>query len=127
MIIVFFTVFFLVFSFQFFDLNMTIQGLNRAIISTPIEIMYRDVYPSGNNPSFTTENIQKHLEDYYKKSLSKYVKEYTSEYYFYNQEDESMCVEKYCSGLEVTIKAKLSLNYRYQRVMYYELGDAING
>ena len=127
MILTFLSVFFIICCFQFFDLNWTIQGLNRAIISTPIELMYRDVYPDGETPTFTTDTIVEHLNDYYDETLKKYVKEYEANYYFYNKEDESMCVEKYCSGVEITVTSTLNLRYQYRRVMFYELSGVKNG
>ena len=109
------------FSFQFFTLDYSIQGLNRAIIYTPIELMMMDVSSGGDGVKFTSDDIEEHLIEYYDKTLTKYVKDYTIDFYFYNREDESICTSTYCDGVEITIDAKLLLTYNFHRVMFYEL------
>ena len=121
MIYIFIAAVFAMFSFQFFTLNMSIQGLNRAIIYTPIELMMMDVSSSGDTARFTADDIEEHLTKYYDEALTKYVKEYDISFYFYNREDESICTSTYCDGVEITIDAKLLLTYNYHRVMFYEL------
>ena len=115
------------FAVQFFYLNFTIQGLNRAVISTPIELFYQDIESVSGHGKFTVSEIEDHLNEYYQKSLGKYVKSYEIEYYFYEPSDHSMCIEKYCEAVEVTIDAPLILTYNYHRVMYYELYRSSNG
>ena len=121
MIYIFLAAIFAMFSFQFFSLNFSIQGLNRAIIYTPIELMMMDVSNNDNKIRFTTNDIESHLIEYYDKTLTRYVKDYDITFYFYNREDESICTSNYCDGVEVTIDAKLLLTYSYHRVMFYEL------
>lgn len=121
MIYIFLAAVFAMFSFQFFTLNFSIQGLNRAIIYTPIELMMMDVSSDGHKVSFTTDDIESHLVEYYDKTLSRYVKDYDISFYFYNRDDESICTSNYCDGVEITIDAKLMLTYNYHRVMFYEL------
>ena len=52
MILILFSAIFSVFSVQFFTINFAVTGLNRAIINTPIEMMYRDVINDGGNMYF---------------------------------------------------------------------------
>ena len=121
MIYIFLAAIFAMFSFQFFSLNFSIQGLNRAIIYTPIELMMMDVSSDGSKVSFTTDDTEEHLIEYYDKTLSRYVDSYDISFYFYNRIDESICTSNYCDGVEITIDAKLLLTYNYHRVMFYEL------
>ena len=121
MIYIFIAAVFAMFSFQFFTLNFSIQGLNRAIIYTPIELMMMDVSNNDSHVSFTTSDIESHLIEYYDKTLTRYVKDYDIEFYFYNRDDESICTSTYCDGVEITIDAKILLTYNYHRVMFYEL------
>ena len=121
MIIMFIAVIFGLFSLQYFSLNFKIQGLNRAVISTPIELLFQDIHSVENGSKFTVEDIKNHLDDYYSKSLTKYVKDYEVTYYFYSTEDYSMCLDDYCDGVEISVDAFVSLTYTYHRVMYYEL------
>ena len=116
-----------IFSLHYFCINLTIQGLNRAVISTPIELFYQDIESSGSIAKWTTLDVMMHLNEYYKKTLTKYVDDYTVSYYFYDQYDKSMCVEQYCTAVEIGVDAKLTLTYKYHRVMYYELYRSKNG
>lgn len=127
MIIVFIAALVGIFSLQYFYLNLTIQGLNRAVVSTPIELFYQDIDSTGVIAKWTTEDIENHLNEYYDKALRKYTNNYEVDYYFYDQYDGSMCVEKYCTAVEISVDAKLTLTYKYHRVMYYELYRSVNG
>ena len=65
-----------IFSLQYFVLNFRIQGINRAVIFTPVELFFQDVYSSEGGAKFTVDEIEIHLNEYYQKALSKYVDEY---------------------------------------------------
>lgn len=121
MIYIFLAAIFAMFSFQFFTLNYSIQGLNRAIIYTPIELMMMDVSSQGSGVSFTTNEIEEHVLNYYNKTLPRYAKDYEVDFYFYNKEDDSICTSTYCDGVEITVDATLMISYKYHRVMFYEL------
>jgi len=106
---------------QIFTITFQINGLNRSVINTPIELMIMDVTSSGTEAVFISSKIIERLDSYYSKTLPRFCKEYETSYYFYNKEDESMCVEDYCDCVDVTVTATLSLNYHYERVMFYKL------
>ena len=127
MIMIFIAALIGVFSLQYFYINWTIQGLNRAVVSTPIEFFYQDIESSEKIAKWFTDEMEEHLNEYYDKALSKYVKDYEVGYYFYDQYDKSMCVERYCTAVEISVDAKVSLTYNYHRVMYYELYRGKNG
>lgn len=121
MIMIFISVLIGLFSLQFFTLNMKIQGLNRAVICTPIELFYQDISMTGDGAKFSTTEMINHLDRYYEVSLSRYVNEYEVTYYFYNKIDNSLCLDSYCDGVEITVNAPIDITYTYHRVMYYEL------
>ena len=121
MIIMFFAALIGVLMLNIFSLTISIQGLNRAIIYTPIEIFYADTNLDGIKPILDKNKIIEHLDSYYDKSLLKYCSSYEATYYFYNQNDGSMCLEDFCNAVEVDIKIDLTFSYQYHRVMYYEL------
>ena len=121
MIIMFIAVIIGLFSLQLFSLNFKIQGLNRAVICTPIELMFQDVTTLGGESKLSVDVIMDHLDEYYSKALTRYVNEYDVSYYFYNKSDYSMCLDSYCDGVEITVDAVVTLTYTYHRVMYYEL------
>ena len=114
-------------SLQYFALNFSIQGLNRAIIFTPIELMYKSVIAYGEKPYFIREDFEDLVLSYYDKVLTRYTRHYEAEFYYYNPEDGSMCLLDTCDGVEITINCKLNATYYYHRVMYYEMSEASHG
>lgn len=114
-------------SVQFFALNYSIQGLNRAIIYTPIEMMYKSVKMYGEMPYFNIDDFELIVTNYYSKILPRYTNEYTLDFYYYNVSDGSMCLTNECDGVEITIICKLNITYEYKRVMFYEMSKTNNG
>ena len=114
-------------SLQYFTLNYSIQGLNRAILFTPIELMYKGVVPLGDKPRISRDDFEYIVLSYYDNIIPRYSKEYSVEFYYYNLSDQSMCLTDYCDGVEITIDCKLNITYDYHRVMYYEMKEASHG
>ena len=114
-------------SLQYFSLNYSIQGLNRAIVFTPIELMYKSVSMYGDSPLFNKEDFEDLVLSYYSHILPRYTKSYEVDFYYYNSIDESMCLTDTCNAVEITIDCKLNITYNYHRIMYYEMSEATNG
>ena len=114
-------------SLQYFALNFSIQGLNRAIVYTPIELMYKSVIMLGDKPQFIRDDFEGIALTYYQRILPRYTKQYEVEFYYYNLVDQSMCLTNTCDGVEITINCKLNATYNYHRVMYYEMKENNNG
>lgn len=114
-------------SLQYFALNFSIQGLNRAILFTPIELMYKSVVAYGDTPHFIRDDFEGLVLSYYEKTLPRYTKNYEVEFYYYNLNDQSMCLIDTCDGVEITIDCKLNATYNYHRVMFYEMRESNNG
>ena len=121
MIMLFLSSILVVFCGMVFSLSFSIQGLNRAIINTPIELMYRTVKFDGEELLFNISQLESDLLSYYDKALTRYTKTFDVDFYYYNFEDGSMCLYKTCNAVEITIECKLMMEYDYRRVMYYEL------
>ena len=64
------------------------------------------------------------VRSYYENVIPKYSKDYSINFYYYNSNNESMCLTDECDGVEITINCKLNITYEYQRVMFYEMGEA---
>ena len=127
MILVFLSAFLLVFSAQLFAINFSIQGLDRAIISAPIELFLKGVTIEGSEVSYNKTDLENTFNSYYQKVLPRYTKQYSVDYYYYNIDDGSMCITSNCEAVEITINCKLIVNYDYSRTMYYELRRVNNG
>lgn len=114
-------------SLQYFTLNYSIQGLNRAILFTPIELMYKSVKPLGEKPLISRNDFEYVVLSYYDNIIPRYSKNYEVSFYYYNLSDQSMCLLDNCDAVEITIDCKLNMTYDYHRVMYYEMKEANNG
>ena len=114
-------------SLQYFALNFSIQGLNRAILFTPIELMYKSVISYGEKPQFERDAFENIVLSYYDHIIPRYSKDYEISFYYYNSEDESMCLYDTCDGVEITIDCMLNVTYQYHRVMFYEMTESSNG
>ena len=121
MIIMFFAVIIGVLSLNLFSLNFTIQGLNRAVINTPIELLYTTIIPDNTHPVFVNRELELKLTSYYDKELRKYTDNYSVKFYFFNKDDYSYCGGIQCQAVEITVRSSLTFNYKYSRTMYYEL------
>ncbi len=121
MIIVFLSAILVIFSGQLFFLNYSFQGLNRAIIATPIELMFNTVKYEGDDVRFNKSAFEEMILNYYENTLTRYAKTYEVDFYYYDSNDYSMCISDSCSSVEITIDCKLMQSYDYHRVMYYEL------
>lgn len=116
---------FLIFSFSSYGLAYQINGINRAVICTPITIfessVKHDLTITNPEVQFSKELVSKKLEHYYSKELSKFTDDFLFEIYFYNIDDDSMCVKDKCEAVEITFDAFLLYQYHYHRVLRYEI------
>ena len=115
-----------VISLQYYGLNYQIQGLNRSIISTPIELMYKSVLVYGEQPMFEKSDFEDIVLSYYSAIIPRYSNDYNISFYYYNSIDYSMCLTNECDGVEITIDCKLNMTYQYHRVMFYEMSEGIH-
>lgn len=127
MILLFLSAILVVFCGMVFSLSFSVQGLNRAIINTPIELIYRTAEYRNGSIYFNKNELESDLNSYYENTLSRYVSNYDVDYYFYNIDDGSMCYGSYCEAVEITVECKLMSTYDYKRVMYYEVKGNGNG
>ena len=121
MILLFLSAILVVFCGLLFSLSFSVQGLNRAIINTPIEMMYRTVAFNNSEMKFEKEKFEENIMSYYDSTIIRYSKEYEVDFYYYDLSDGSMCLSNYCSGVEISVNCKLIMDYTFKRVMYYEL------
>lgn len=126
MILVMFSAVLTVFSTIFFSFSYSIRGLNKAIICTPIELLFSDMEIRQSKAQLTTSLVKQHLLNYYEKALPKYCKNYSVDFYFYNPINDSMCISDYCDAVDVEIIATLNYSYIYHRVMYYEIRKGVS-
>ena len=124
MILLFLTLCVSVLGFSFFTVSTRITGINRAMINMPKEIFQASI-PLIQDGNFVAYYDQKVLENnvlgYLNKNVKKYVSNYKLHFYYYSQDDGSMCITKFCDAVEITIRANVVFNYSYSRTMFYEI------
>ena len=121
---------FLIISFSSYALAFQINGINRAIVSTPVTIFESSIYHNVDEEKprvlMSKKIVTEKLEKYYQKEISKFTDDFTYEIYFYNKENDSMCVEDNCNAVEITFDASLMYNYQYHRIIHYEVYKTID-
>ena len=121
---------FLILSFSSYALAFQINGINRVLVSTPLTIFETSVLHNVDeetpNVLLAKNLVRQKLDKFYSYELSKFTDKYVYEIYFYNKEDESMCVEDSCNAVEVSFDASLIYNYQYHRVIHFEVFKTIN-
>ena len=121
---------FLILSFSSYALAFQINGINRAIVSTPVTIFESSIYHNVDEEEprvlISKKIVTEKLEKYYQKEMSKFTDDFTYEIYFYNKENDSMCVEDNCNAVEITFDASLMYNYQYHRIIHYEVYKTID-
>ena len=121
---------FLILSFSSYALAYQINGINRVVISTPATIFETSIYHNVNEEQprvlMSKKLVSQKLENFYQCEIPRFTEDFTYELYFYNKEDESMCVEDNCNAVEIVFDATLVYNYQYHRVIHYEVYKTIN-
>lgn len=127
MLIMLISMLFIAFSLQFFMLNFQIQGLNREMLNTPIQLLAKCIIVKEEVVYFDRDLLIENMDDYFDGVIPRYTHNYEVSYYFYNLEDHSYCTPNYCEGVEITIDCSLTSNYDFTRTMYYETREGIYG
>ena len=124
MIILFLTMFVTVLGFSFFTVSTKITGINRVMVNMPKEIFQASIplVQDGDFIAYYDKRVlENNVESYLRQNLSKFTKKFRIAFYYYNQDDGSMCITNYCDAVEVSIRANVVFNYNYSRTMFYEI------
>ena len=114
-----FSLFIALMSLQLFTLTYRINGVNRTMFNIPKGIFESSI-PLVQNTYYPTIYYDKTiLEDsltyYFDTNLHKYVSHFDLEFYYYNQQDDSICVSDKCNAVEITLKASIMLDIKYKK------------
>lgn len=131
MIVAFLVVVVALISFSFFTVTTRINAINRVVITTPFEIFETSIplLNEDNNIDlyFDKDALEEKLADYYFTNLEKYTSEITIDFYYYNQEDKSYCLDDKCNAVEVCVESEIVFDFQYSRTMYYEIKKGAYG
>lgn len=108
-----------VLSLNFFTITYRVNGLNRLIHNVPISLFETSIPIIEESDELTLyydkELLENKLTSYFDKSIYKYTDEYRVTFYYYNQEDESICKGDKCDAIEITLKAKIDLFSEFKK------------
>ena len=111
--------------FSSFTTSYHLQTANRAIIYAPIELIESSLEiinkANDKNLYFDKALLIENLDNYYHKQLKGHLDNITTQYYFYNQNDQSICVSDNCAAVEITVRGSYSFFFNYQRTVSYEI------
>lgn len=125
MVTMFISFFVIVLSFNFFMLSFQVNGVNRLVLGAPVALFETAInmfdVDEDNGPKFDKEILEDNLTSYFDYSMPTFTSDYDLTFYYYNQEDYSICLDDEPTAVEVKVEATLMLNYHYERTMYYEI------
>ena len=114
-----FSLFLTVASFSIFITTHRVNGINRSLYNIPISIFESSIPLAQESDEpivyYDKEVLESKLTSYFKKELVKYTNRYNVSYYYYEQSDKSVCTSDYCSAVEITVTARITLEMRYQK------------
>ncbi len=99
---------------------MNYSGINRTFelaVKGPLEMSCLTLDNSATEvaPYFYRDFLEENVELYFAMNLPRYTKEYTTAYYYFNdEEDRSYCTSKYCRGVKISLKAKINTFFEYE-------------
>lgn len=118
-----FAIFIGVLSLNFFTITYDITGINRVMYNIPIGIFESSIplVQDSDVPNmyFDKDTLESKLTSYLSNSVKKYTSSYEISYYYYVQEDESICKTDYCTAVKVTLEAKIMLVSTYSKSMKF--------
>ena len=120
-----------VLSLHFFTVTYRLNGVHRTLFNVPISIFEASIplTDESENPSlyFSKEVLEEKLNTYFASQLRKYVSSYSLSFYYYNQEDYSICRDDRCTSLEINLKAKIVLDFEYDKSANFYIRSNIDG
>lgn len=118
-------------SLHFFTVTYRVNGTHRILFNVPISIFESSI-PLVSEDSeahlyFSKEVLEEKLDSYFSSHLRKYVSDYSLSYYYFNQEDYSLCRNEQCTSIEINLKARIVMNFEYDKSASFYIRSNING
>ena len=127
MINIFISLLFIVMSYSFFTISISIQGINRLVINAPRGIFEYSVVRSETGVVYyEQEEIKKRYLSYIEDNIHQYVDKYDLQFRFYNPSTGGLCQEN-CEGVEIKLSSKIAFSFSYSRTMFYEIREVKHG
>lgn len=116
-----------VMSFYMFTLTYRINGVNRTLTNVPISIFENSIPIHQESdefiPYFDQDKLYDGLTYYFNNNIIHYSKDYQLYLSYYYQDDLSICTSDKCNAVTVRIKAKIVMDYYYDKSMNFYIKD----
>lgn len=109
---------------DFSRVNRTFMSIYRGIFEASTISVDQNGEPI--KPYFDEETLTLYLHQYLSKNLGNYCTDYKIKLYFFNRDDDSICINNMCRDVEVTLNAKINYLFEYnktQRFSVYTRGE----
>ena len=121
----------MVMSFQCFTITYRLNGINRTLLEIPLSIFeIAGPLVQENNDIvvyFDKDFLVSELTYYFDNKLPFYSSDYQLNYYFSTTGESSMCLEKYCTAIEINLDAEIIFLTRYKKTVRYEIREGKHG
>ena len=124
---IFYSLFFVLFlNLSFGSLRMS--QVNRVFTSIYKGMLEASVLTISDNgepvvPYYNKLKLENYVDEYLKKNLSKYIKNYTVNTKYYNDNSYNVCVEN-CHKASITLKANINAFYKYDKTQTFLIRSA---
>lgn len=112
-----------VLSLNLFTSNYKVIGVNRTLYNLPIALFETSIILTNETDEpliyFDRVTLKSKLTSYFDNNLKKYTDKYTVEYYYYKQDDNSLCLINGCDAVKVTLTADLFYITKYKKSAYF--------
>lgn len=118
-------------SLHFFTVTYRLNGVHRTLFNVPISLFETSIPLVDDSPDpelyFSKEVLEEKLDSYFAFQLKKYVSTYEINYYYYNREDSSICRDDHCTSLEINLKARIVLDFQYDKTANFYIRSNVDG
>ena len=125
MLMIVISFFLVVLSFNLFMMSYQVNGVNRLVLGAPMSLFETAIemfdIDESAGPRFNHQRLESNLTSYFDYSMYSYTEDYSLSFYYYNPLNHAICLDDECQAVEVTVHASLSLGYRYEKTMFYEI------
>ena len=114
-------------SFIFFTFSYRINSINKVVLNMPLSLVETSIPLVQEIPEpniYLDRNIlEENITYYYSRSISRFCESYTIDFYYYNQDDESICKTDFCNAVEIKIEANVFMFVSYSKRARFYIQD----
>ncbi len=99
---------------DFSGVNRTFKGISNGIFESAAYTI--DSFGNPTTPYFDEEMLETYVSTYFKENLTRYVLYYEARIYFFNNDaNETICTDKKCSCVKITLKCDINFLFHYEK------------